>query len=489
MSVTAWALLVVSTEAQTDTIPDQRSRANATAAAKGWEYGREFEGSSTGREGPRKLLRQLVSELRLTPAAARPDWVMMIRQDRVGRGRIDESLFILHEIRDLGPRIWLVDRSNELRLDSATDDFMAAAEAYHAARDNEIKSEKLRNVYARRRQMGRPVSSKRPYGLRRDGRDGPDIEVEREAAIVRHAFAMRIAGESLTTIARSLQPIAPPRVRLRDGVETVIEWMPQTVQRMLSQRAYIGTVVDEMTWQRAQIVPGGMLAHRWDTSPIYPWPLTGAIRCWCGAAMHGQAGGHMEPGKRWRYYRCNAPARHEASRGARADALEAAFFELLRQIKAKPGAYRRPLTGPDPELLDRAIKSTRIEIEAVGRDRAEVWDLRSSGVIRREDVQERLDALAGRRDELTRSLAELEHQRATAVALREEDVLTDGALANAIRNWNDPLATAKMRRSLAVSVAQHVGGLYVAPDGELTIGTPESAPRLKQRRGAHRLEA
>lgn len=485
----AWALLVVSSEGQTESLPDQRKRAEAAVAAKGWTLERAFEGASTGREGPRKLLRTLVSELRALPAEARPAWVMMIRQDRVGRGRIDESLFILHEIRDLGPRLWLIDKGGELRLDSATDDFIAAAEAYVSTRDNELKRERLRNVYARRRQMGRPVSSKRPYGLRRDGRDGPDVEVEREAVAVRHAFALRVAGESLTAIAHALQPIAPPRVRLRDGVETVIEWLPQTVQRLLRQRAYIGVIVDEVTFQRAQIITESVRTRGWDISPVYPWPLTGAIRCWCGAAMHGQAGGHTAPGKRWRYYRCNAPARHKASRGTRADRVEAEFYELLLRIKAEPGRYRRPLAGPDPELLDRAIRSLRADIDANARDRAEVWDLRSTGAIRLEDVQERLDALAIKRDDLTRSLAELEHQRAGAAAMREEDVLTDEALARAVELWKDPRVSAKTRRSFAVALSLHVGGLYIAPDGELTIGMPENAPAVHRRRGAHRLQA
>jgi hypothetical protein len=242
-----------------------------------------------------------------------------------------------------------------------------------------------------------------------------------------------------------------------------------------------------VTFQRAQIVTEQVRSRGWDTAPVYPWPLTGAIRCWCGAAMHGQAGGHFAPGKRIRYYRCNAPARHGASRGARADAIEAQFSELLSALKDNgPEAYRRTPVGPDPELLDRAIRAARAELDALSRDRAEVWDLRSSGVIRTEDVQERLDALAVKRDEVARRIAELEHQRAATAVVRSEAILTRDALAKMVRLWQNPSVSAKTRRDIAVAVAVHVGGLYVGPDGELTRGTPATAPAEHRRRGAHR---
>ena len=64
---TAWALLVVFSEAQSETLQHQRAWAERIAAEKGWRLARFFEGVASGIDGPRKLTRGVLLAVRATP--------------------------------------------------------------------------------------------------------------------------------------------------------------------------------------------------------------------------------------------------------------------------------------------------------------------------------------------------------------------------------------------------------------------------------------
>src|SRR5580692_10679236 len=100
---TAWLLAVVSDVGQSETLPDQKSWAEASAAREGWTIEREFsKAGSSGKAGVRALVEQMVEALRSTPEAKRPERVLMIRLDRLGRGTGLDSMAALSEIYGLG---------------------------------------------------------------------------------------------------------------------------------------------------------------------------------------------------------------------------------------------------------------------------------------------------------------------------------------------------------------------------------------------------
>jgi Resolvase, N terminal domain len=74
---TAWTFLVVSSGEQEDTLTFQRSWSEEAARANGWRLTREFSGVSSGRDGERRLLRQLIDAL--DASDERPERVLMNR--------------------------------------------------------------------------------------------------------------------------------------------------------------------------------------------------------------------------------------------------------------------------------------------------------------------------------------------------------------------------------------------------------------------------
>jgi hypothetical protein len=80
---TAWLLAVVSDVGQSETLPDQKSWAEASAAREGWTIEREFsKAGSSGKAGVRALVDQMVAALGSTPEAKRPERILMIRLPR-----------------------------------------------------------------------------------------------------------------------------------------------------------------------------------------------------------------------------------------------------------------------------------------------------------------------------------------------------------------------------------------------------------------------
>jgi site-specific DNA recombinase len=81
-------------------------------------------------------------------------------------------------------------------------------------------------------------------------KSGVLLEVnEGEAAVVRRIFEMSAAGQSLKTIARTLnaEGVKPPRPRVRKRYAT---WCPTAIREMLRRELYIGRVV----WNRSRFV-------------------------------------------------------------------------------------------------------------------------------------------------------------------------------------------------------------------------------------------
>lgn len=468
---TAWALLTVSSEAQAETLAHQQQWAKETAASHGWRLTRVKDGVSTGKVGPRKIVRDLLAELRMIEPESRPRWMLMIRADRIGRGDIIDTQIVLRDLRDLGVAVWTRDQG-ELKLDTAMQQLIVVAQAAVAAHENDVRRDKMRALRQRKREAGEPCGTA-PYGLRHEGKR---LTVDSERSpIVREAFKLRLEGRGLDAIGMRLMAIAPPHVFL-NGSSRIVNWTATRVNNLLSNRAYVGLIVDESTFSRAQRIAEVLTNVRLNgQSRRYPWPLAGSVRCYCGRGLSGMACG-KEPW-RYRYYVCKArwvPDHKTKLRLIRAEPLEKQFTELLGRLRASPELierYRRRALAPvSPTALERSVRTLKREVAEIGRQREKVWELHASGKVRSEDVQERLDELAVRRDEVQGQLSSVQDQLAVAkaAASRERDV------ENLVRRAARIFAAANVREQnrVARAVSLELGGLYVDRDGSMRVGKP-----------------
>lgn len=469
----AWALLVVSSEAQAETIPHQRSWAAETAKEKGWtiDAAGVFEGVSSGRDGPRKLVEQMMDALRATPV--RPEWLLMIRADRLGRGTISEQLPVRAELRALGVRIWTREKG-ELLLDSDEAELIAAFDAYVARKENSVRRDKLLGRYARKRAAGLPVAPRRPYGLAL-GPDKRDVAVPELADAIRLAFQMRIDGATFYAISKKMAEVAPP-VQFKAHMKQ-LQWSPIQVKRTLQQRAYIGPVVDEVTFARAQ---RNMAIERRPRK--FVWELGGApLLCYCGGAMAGNIAHKKDrPEAGHRYYRCFSRA-HGTGGGrlVRADLLERRFAEKLAEMGADSELieqYREPAPVAS-QLLVKALPAATKKLEDLDRQKARIWDLHTAGKLRDDDLQPRLTELAALREAAQAQVRDLTTQQLLTTnserISREAEVLIKSAAATY------PTATPLQRMELVRIVTAHLGGgLCVEENDTLSFRVPR---RLRAR--------
>ena len=469
---TVWALLAVSTEHQSETLAYQRTWAQETAKGKGWRLTRTIEGVSSGRLGPRRIVRDLLADLRALDAEARPRFLLMIRADRLGRGSVVESQIVLRDLLALGVSVVTRDQG-EVKLDSAMDELISAATLAVSRHENEIRSEKSLATYRRKRAAGVHVGNRLAYGLQRV--DGKVVADPERAPIVREAFKMRLAGLGYTLIGKRLRAIAPPAFYQSSGSAHSISWVPSRVKTLLENRSYVGPIVDEATFAKAGRVAALLTAsdRSGDARRRYPWPLAGAVRCFCGRTLIGSASGNQQ--RRHRYYSCRVHAHHGGHiKLFRAGEIEDQFVALLGRLRASPELverYRRRAAAPSsPKILERSLRELKTKLAEIERRRDAAWELHLAGKVKAEDVQDRLDKLALQRDEVQSQLATVKDAIAVASAAAKGQQDAEALVRRAARTFVK--ATVSEQNQIARAVSLELGGLVVDAHGKLAVGAP-----------------
>jgi len=473
MADTAWAYLVVSSGVQQETLRDQESWSRACAAEHEWEITRVFEGVSSGRDGARKLLGTLLTELRATPKASRPDRVLMIRIDRLGRGDGIEAVAALAEIRRLGVAIH-TRQDGDVRIDRASDAILPMLRSITGALENESRAEKSRAMHERKR-AAHEVQGLPPYGF---------IVVDRrlavyapEAAFVRELFGLRARGWSYGRLSMHARANAP-RKRRKNGSLDALRWAPSTLAVILHNVEYRGEIVDvdlfdEVARRSRPIIPN---------DARHPWPLRGALRCTCGLRVTGRMSGGVGGKYRSRYYVCYDAAAHGGYPGHRADEIEAQFVELLDRLRAEPQLAASYAATEDVED-EAALRSQRAalerECESIGARRDKVWRLAESDTIPADEIARRLDELRAEQTRARDAIAEIDRRMDRArAAKRMYDGVAD-ALLGAAEFWVD--APTSVQVEIANAIAALVGGLWVdaTRKGVLLIGPAHGEVRRK----------
>lgn len=458
----AWSFCCVSSSPQEATLEDQANWAHEAASANGWDVTRVFSGVGSGKAGPRKLLHQLVAELRSTPEAERPQVILMLRLDRVGRGRLADSMLVMRELEDLGCAIFTRDGGLEL-MDAPMKELITAAKLAVAAFENEVRKEKSRAFHARKKAAGEYASTL-PYGfILLEKRLAP---YEPEAAVVRDLYEKRVAGWGYQRLAVHAKGIAPPKLKA-NGKSRALAWSTATLQRILSNDRYRGVIVPETLWDDVAAMRGRLI----ERSAVWPWPLRGAVRCTCGGLLRGQATGP----RRLRYYVCRLHNRH----GGRfpyhnAAQLEAQFVALLSRLE--PSGDLKPLRSVGDVAAMRSRKAHLAkELASIEQRKMKAWELAEGGEIQKGDLADRLADLGAEAERISQALHAAERELASAEA--RENIKAD--VAQAIRGlasaW--PRQPVALQRDIARAVAAYVGGLFADPERPSELFMRDIMPR------------
>ena len=467
----AWAYLVVSSEQQAETIEFQRRWAAEAALQHGWDITETFDGVSSGKDGTRVLLKRLVERLEKTTASERPERVLMIRLDRLGRGLGLEALAALAQITQLGVTIH-TRQDGDYKIARASDSLLPLMRIVTGGIENEARRDKALDTYKRRRLGGLSVSNKRPYGIAVvEGRDAP---AEPQAGAVRLAFELAANGFGYAAIGTRLRAIAPSK-RYANGRIHETEWTNDRVRKLLRQSAYRGVVVDEKRWDRVKRLLDGAPDVR---ARINPWPLSGALHCSCGRMLIGSTRG--SPARR--VYRCTAIAVHQGHRTFSARKLETQFQDLLSSLTFTPktlAAYVKQssqLLEFDQQTLETRRSSAETSIKAANLERDRVWKLNADGLL--QDVH-----LARRLGDIDKTIASCESAIAVIEAAARRVTYDKEAAEHArslIREaasiWEGAEASDKAAAARALARAFH--GLCVLENGALEIGPPKEWSRF-----------
>lgn len=454
MKSTAWLYLVVSTSRQAETLGEQEAWARATATAEGWTITRTFQGTASGKNGPRKLVQDLLTQLRGATPAARPARVLMTRLDRVGRGETLQVLVAIDEILRLGATIHTRE-DGDVVIQRSSDIIKPFFRALTGGLENEARADKARAGHARRKTAGLHDGNA-PYGVVLIS--GRPRASEPAASVVRTIFKLRAQGFGIRKIGKAIQQDSPAPKTLKNGQTKHLTWDKSTIAQMLRCKTYRGVVVDEALFDLVSSVR--QPAPNFVKSSEGVWPLAGAVRCSCGRKLSGRMSGKKT--SRHRYYVCYE---HEKSvPHFRAEFLEAAFLQMLDQLIASPELQR---TYRSPKIFAGAMRERVHDLERALRD----LDQRRKNVLGHAEMLSpssestgalfaHLDELGTRRLRLERELQTAKGELAQAEALRRQTAGAAELLASLPTLW--PTLADDDQRELARLFSNMLGGIRLA---------------------------
>lgn len=463
---TAWLLAVVSDVGQAETLPDQKAWAAESAQREGWTIEREFsKAGSSGKAGVRALVDQMLEALRGTSEAKRPERILMIRLDRLGRGTGIDSMAALSEIYGLGTIVH-TRQDGDVKLSRAADAILPMFRSLIAGLENETRIDKAKATYDRRRKARetdplRSIQSKGPYGTRFES--GYLVAKEPEADAIRLMFSLRLQGYGSHVIGKKLALVAPPLVQ-KNGTVRTCRWNSDLVSRLLKKRAYVDArIISEKDWSRAQALKstkGGRIARK------YEWPLVGAVRCECGTAVQGMTNTR----NKLFYYACNDRRRaHGKYVCHRREKVEGAFWSVLWTLNKAPVFPDQPKADRENlKLLVVRHSSLRAEIAKIPASKERIYSAFDEGHIKNSALQGRLDSLADKERNAMAEAAEIEAKLET---LKEQQVSAEEvrtAVKTAAKRWRN--ANCDEKKAMAKLIGRLFGGLTVKLDGTLLLG-------------------
>ena len=215
----------------------QEERCRGLAVARGWDVVSVIDDTisaskvkASERPGWRKVLAMI--------EAGEVDVVVAYHLDRITRTMIDlEELILLAVDRGVG----VATANGDIDLTTDTGRMVARILAAVARQEVERKGERQKDAAEQRANAGKPQWSTRPFGYERDG-----SLREKEAALVRNAYADVVLGASLASITATFNGSGFTTTKRgqhrKDGSEYTGAWDTPTVRHILlsARNAAIG---------------------------------------------------------------------------------------------------------------------------------------------------------------------------------------------------------------------------------------------------------
>jgi DNA invertase Pin-like site-specific DNA recombinase len=334
----------------------------------------------------------------------RPEWERLMADVKAGHvqgvavwhiDRLTRSPRELEDVIDLADRhsLALATVTGEVDLATPTGRMIGRIIGSVARQESEHKAERQ----ARERRQSAERGHRNGGGLRGYGYEGDKV-VEDEAVVIVDAARRVLAGESLSSVCRSLKEW---KILTAGGTT----WIPSKLQKVLmsarisGRREHHGEIVsDTATWP-AIISPEdsdrlrallGNPARRTSTSTGRKYLLAGILKC-------GRCGGRMatRPRDGVRRYVCAAVAGGDscgrmAINGEKTDEF---VRDMVLIALDSPGMAERlrERDGVGADLIE-AIRRDEEEMEEIAADKAEGRITRKEWLVQREIVVNRLDA-------------------------------------------------------------------------------------------------
>jgi DNA invertase Pin-like site-specific DNA recombinase len=487
MKESCWILSVVSSNPQETSLAQQTSWARKTAKTNGWTVGRVFEGVASGKRGTRKLLDDLIAELRELPKVQRPTWLCTVRIDRLGRGTSLETMGALAELRSLGVRLFTRE-DGAVSVERASEAILPSIRAIVSALEGETRADRTRAGVSRRRSAGKHVGAL-PYGV--VTLDGKAVAHAPEVEIVREIFELAASGWGLERIAAHIYRKGPPPKTMPNGSTRTPPWKQATIRGILKSTTIRDVVVDPNLAARVDTARTSSASRYCRRMRVWEWPLRGAVQCTCGFYLVGHSSGAAR--RRVRYYHCQSHPHSERTAGNgkpwhRADALEASFVNLLERLKADPSIKlrRSPKRGEEQRKTREA--SLRRQIEKLEQRRHRACELAEDDGYTGKELRERLDRIDAERRTIAGRLEEISTEARQLAAEGAAETRLVDVLLRLPTAW--PRLPIEGRQTVAKALAVHLHGLFADParPGRLFRRKDACRKGLRERDHAHAAE-
>lgn len=382
-------------------IDDQLRVCRAYCESEGIEIVAEYKDYAlSGKTDQRPEFRRMIAN------APESDYVVVYMFDRFSRDRYDSATY-KKMLRECGVRVISASEKVEDTPEGGLQEGMLELLSEYYVRDLARK--------VRRGMEGNALKARdngyRIFGYRTDPATRAYVVDEAEAACVREMFSLRLAGNSVNSIARTM---AERGWTTAAGKPVNYNW----AARVLGRRAYTGLyswdgieveggmpqIIDEDTFRRSQAVVSRK--RRADES-FDVYRLTGKLYCGlCGMAMHGTAGTGKN-GRRYHYYACKEVGgcgRPWVRRELVEDSIADAVLSACRDEPAMRMIARRVVeayTSQDEAASE--LDAVEGQIEALEREQHHMTQAALKGFV--------TDEMVERNDEIKNQLRDLHSRR------------------------------------------------------------------------------
>jgi site-specific DNA recombinase len=480
-------------------LEDQLARLEAHATAQGWEIVARitddgYSGTDPTRPGLLEVLR-LAQEGKIDAALA-------TRRDRFYRSRL-LRLATDQDLEEHGVELIALDDTGHMVADSMLDSF--------AEYEREITRDRLMDGKRRKAHKGQiPGGGHAPYGfswsLNDNGKQAGLVPNE-DMETVRTIFEMVARGDSLHAITHALSAIPTPRGGRR--------WHPNTIARIVRNECYKGiyyygkhrtvrtpgrdkkrrdTALRKEDWIAVPVADSGIphevidaargkLDARYRPRPKAAsfFELGGMLVCSeCGCRITGYSGGFDSNGKAYRYYVCCRRKQDKSTcpegPSWNADKLEQLVALRVESLLQDPEAVRLKLDYAIEEVSTENPAPWLRRIEDCDRRRATYQDQQADGLMTREELRTKLDALAQEREFAASRLLDSSERNERAKALKATKDNLLGVYRNGILYDGLMYFDATMRRE--IYEALQLTGTLSAEDVKLQTEVTEYALKL-----------